>query len=35
VFYVVIMWFKERRTKTRAPAPKQSAPPLATEPAVS
>jgi hypothetical protein len=35
VFYVVIMWFKERRAKTRAPAPTQSAPPVATEPAVS
>jgi len=34
VFYVVIMWFKERRAKTRAPAPTQSAPPVATEPAV-
>ena len=35
VFYVVIMWFKERRDKTRAPAPTQSASPVATEPAVS
>jgi hypothetical protein len=35
VFYVVIMWFKERRAKTRAPAPIQSAPPVATESAVS
>jgi Cu/Ag efflux pump CusA len=35
VFYVVIMWFKERRAKTRAPAPTQSAPPVATEPAVT
>jgi multidrug efflux pump len=34
VFYVVIMWFKERRAKTRAPTPIQSAPPLATEPAL-
>ena len=25
VFYVVIMWFKERRPKTRSPAPTQSA----------
>jgi multidrug efflux pump len=29
VFYVVIMWFKERRTKTPAPAP-----PLGAEPAL-
>jgi hypothetical protein len=35
VFYVVIMWFKERRDKTPAPATTQSAPPVATEPAVS
>jgi len=35
VFYVVIMWFKERRAKTRAPAPTQSTPPAATDPAVS
>ena len=34
VFYVVIMWFKERRAKTPAPAPTQAAPPLATEPAI-
>jgi multidrug efflux pump len=32
VFYVVIMWFKERRAKTLAPAPTQPAPPLAAEP---
>src|SRR5260221_13969656 len=31
VFYVVIMWFKERRAKTRAPAPTQSTPPVATD----
>ena len=31
VFYVVIMWFKERRTKASAPAP---APPLTAEPAL-
>jgi hypothetical protein len=35
VFYVVIMWFKERRAKTRAPAPTRSAPPLTTETAVT
>jgi multidrug efflux pump len=34
VFYVVIMWFKERRAKTHAPTPTQAAPPLATEPAL-
>ena len=34
VFYVVIMWFKERRTKTSAPAPTQSAPPITAEPAL-
>jgi Cu/Ag efflux pump CusA len=34
VFYVVIMWFKERRTKTTASAPTQAAPPLAAEPAL-
>jgi multidrug efflux pump len=34
VFYVVIMWFKERRAKTRVPAPTQVPPPLATEPAL-
>ncbi|PYL50573.1 MAG: hypothetical protein DMF33_12435 [Verrucomicrobia bacterium] len=33
VFYVVIMWFKERRAKT-APALTQAAPPLAAEPAL-
>jgi len=32
VFYVVIMWFKERRAETSAPAPTQSAPPLVAEP---
>ena len=34
VFYVVIMWFKERRAKTQAPTPTQAAPPLAAEPAL-
>jgi multidrug efflux pump len=34
VFYVVIMGFKERRTKTSPPAPAQSAPPLGAEPVV-
>ena len=34
VFYVVIMWFKERRRKTSATAPTESAPPLTAEPAV-
>jgi multidrug efflux pump len=34
VFYVVIMWFKERRSKTAAPAPTQPEPPLTAEPAV-
>jgi len=34
VFYVVIMWFQERRTKISAPAPTQSAPPLGAEPAL-
>jgi multidrug efflux pump len=34
VFYVVIMWFKERRTKVRAPTSTQSAPPLTGEPAL-
>jgi len=34
VFYVVIMWFKERRSKTPPPALTQSAPPLAAEPAL-
>jgi hypothetical protein len=28
------MWFKERRTKTSAPAPTQSASPLTAEPAL-
>jgi Cu/Ag efflux pump CusA len=32
VFYVVIMWFKERRTKTAVSTPTQSAPPLTVEP---
>jgi multidrug efflux pump len=32
VFYVVIMWFKQRRVKTSAPAPTQSTPPLTPEP---
>src|SRR5437899_3635981 len=34
VFYVVIMWFKERRTKAPVPTPTQSAPPLTAEPAL-
>jgi multidrug efflux pump len=34
VFYVVIMWFKERRAKTSVSAPTQSAPPLTAEPAL-
>jgi hypothetical protein len=34
VFYVVITWFKERRTKAQEPAPTQSAPPLTAEPAL-
>jgi multidrug efflux pump len=34
VFYVVIMWFKERRSQASAPAPPQSTPPLAAEPAL-
>jgi multidrug efflux pump len=34
VFYVVIMWFKERRTKSPEPPPTQSAPPLGAEPAL-
>jgi len=34
VFYVVIMWFRERHAKTAAPAPTQSAPPLGAEPAL-
>jgi len=34
VFYVVIMWFRERRTKAAAPTPTQSVPPLGVEPAV-
>jgi len=33
VFYVVIMWFKERRAKASVPNPTQSAPPLTAEPA--
>jgi hypothetical protein len=32
VFYVVIMWFKERRDKRRSTALTQSAPPLVAEP---
>jgi len=32
VFYVVIMWFKERRTRTSVPAPTQPAAPLVAEP---
>jgi hypothetical protein len=34
VFYVVIMWFKERRAKTPEPTPTQPVPPLAAEPAL-
>ena len=34
VFYVVIMWFKERRAKTGAPASTEPAPPLTAEPAL-
>ena len=34
VFYVVIMWFKERHIKTPAPTPTQSASPLEAEPAL-
>jgi len=34
VFSLVIMWFKEGRTKTLAPAPTQSAPPLTAQPAL-
>ena len=34
VFYVVIMWFKERRSKMSEQAPSESAPPLTAEPAV-
>jgi Cu/Ag efflux pump CusA len=33
VFYVVIMWFKERRDKRRAAAPALSTPPLTEQPA--
>jgi multidrug efflux pump len=33
VFYVVIMWFKERHAKAPPPAPTESAPPLGAEPA--
>ena len=33
VFYVVIMWFKERRTNASVSTPTQSAPALGTEPA--
>jgi Cu/Ag efflux pump CusA len=32
VFYVVIMWLKERRAKASVPNPTQSAPPLTAEP---
>ena len=35
VFYVVIMWFKERRAKTAVSSPTQSAPPLVAEPTAS
>jgi hypothetical protein len=35
VFYVVIMWFKERRDKRRSTVLTQPAPPLRTEPVVS
>jgi len=34
VFYVVIMWFKERRTKAPAPPSTDSTPPLGAEPAL-
>ena len=34
VFYVVVMWFKERRAKASRPSPTRSAPPLTAEPAV-
>jgi len=34
VFYVVIMWFKERRAKTSSPAPTQAASPIVAEPAL-
>jgi multidrug efflux pump len=34
VFYVVIMWFQERHTKTSMPAPTRSEPPLGAEPAL-
>jgi HAE1 family hydrophobic/amphiphilic exporter-1 len=34
VFYVVIMGFRERHTKTSMPAPTQSEPPLRAEPAL-
>src|SRR5881628_2054559 len=34
VFYVVIMWFRERRAKAAAPAPTESGPPLTAEPAI-
>jgi len=35
VFYVVIMWFKERRDKRRSTVLTKAAPPLTTEPVVS
>ena len=35
VFYVVIMWFKERRDKRRSTVLTKPAPPLTTEPVVS
>ncbi len=34
VFYVVIMWFKERHANAPGPEPTQSAPPLGAEPAL-
>jgi multidrug efflux pump len=35
VFYVVIMWFKERRDKRRSTVLKQPAPPLTRDTAVT
>jgi multidrug efflux pump len=35
VFYVVIMWFKERRDKRRSTVLTKAAAPLTTEPVVS
>jgi multidrug efflux pump len=35
VFYVVIMWFKERRDKRRSTVVTQAAPPLTTKPVVT